>query len=128
MINKEKVALMTSMAAFEKHEGKKNLNIINYYRSDYIGFQVLKSVIAATLCFIFVGAVYLFYNFEELMANIYIMDLMELGKNILIIYCVFIAVYAIITYVVSMYRYAVSKRRLKTYYGNLRVLENMSNR
>ena len=47
MLSEEKIIRMTKLAAFEKREGKKNLNIVNYYRNDYIGFQVLKSIIAS---------------------------------------------------------------------------------
>ena len=49
MLSEEKIIRMTKLAAFEKREGKKNLNIVNYYRNDYIGFQVLKSIIAVTI-------------------------------------------------------------------------------
>lgn len=52
MLNEEKVIMMTKLAAFEKREGKKNLSIVNYFRNDYIGFQVLKSVIASTISFL----------------------------------------------------------------------------
>ena len=125
MINEDKVALMTRMAAFEKRQGRKDINIINYYRSDYIGFQVLKAIIAATLSFVFIGGIYLFYNFEELMADIYNMDLVETGKGIIILYVCLVGVYSLITYGVCSYRYAKAKSRLKDYYVNLRKLENM---
>ena len=128
MIDNEKVALMTKMAAFEKHEGKKNMNILNYYRSDYIGCQVLNAIIAATLSFVLVGAIYLLYNFEMLMADIYKMDLMALGKQIITIYLCLVGIYSIIVYIVYTYRYAKAKRKLKTYYMNLRQLENMDDR
>lgn len=49
MLSEEKIIRMTKLAAFEKREGKKNLNIVNYYRNDYIGFQVLKSIIAVKI-------------------------------------------------------------------------------
>lgn len=128
MINEEKVMLMTKMAAFEKHEGKKNMNIINYYRSDYIGFQVVKAIIAATLSFVLLGIVYLLYNFEDLMADIYKMDLMSLGKQLIILYLCVVGVYALIIYIVYTYRYSKAKRKLKNYYMDLRQLENMNNR
>ena len=43
MINEEKVAVMTRMAAYETGEGKKDIAVCGYFRSDYIGFQLLKS-------------------------------------------------------------------------------------
>ena len=51
MINEEKVILMTRLASYESNEGKKDISIVNYFKGDYIGFQILKSVIAATISF-----------------------------------------------------------------------------
>ena len=36
MLNEEKVILMTQMASYEENEGKKNMAIGRYFRSDYI--------------------------------------------------------------------------------------------
>ncbi len=44
MLNEEKVILMTQMASYEENEGKKNMAIGRYFRSDYIAIQVLKSI------------------------------------------------------------------------------------
>lgn len=57
MINEEKVILMTKLASYETHEGKKDMTVVHYFRGDYIGFQVLKSVIAATISFFALFAV-----------------------------------------------------------------------
>ena len=72
MINEERVMLMTRLSSYEANEGKKDIAITHYYRGDYIGFQVLKSVVAATISFFAVFGVYLFYNFETLMQDIYL--------------------------------------------------------
>ena len=64
MMNEEKVILMTRLASYESNEGKKDISIVNYFKGDYIGFQILKSVIAATIAFFALFGVYIFYNFE----------------------------------------------------------------
>lgn len=125
MINEEKVILMTRMASYEEHEGKKDISIIHYFRGDYIGFQVLKSVIAATISFFALFAVYLFYNFEELMQNIYSMDLLAFGKNVIILYLCTIGAYAVISYVMFASRYSKARKSLKHYYDNLKKLSGM---
>ena len=48
MLNEERIRLMTRMAAYEEHEGKKDIAISEYFRGDYISFQLLKSAIYAT--------------------------------------------------------------------------------
>ena len=54
MLNEERIKLMTKMAAYEADEGKKNVAIGNYFRGDYIGLQVIKSIISATIAFVIV--------------------------------------------------------------------------
>ena len=128
MINEEKVIMMTHMASFEKSHEQKDMNIVNYFRTDYIGFQVLKSIIAATLSFMAVAVVYLFYNFERLMSEIYNMDLVEEGKKYLTMYLVVVGVYAVICYFVYAYRYSKAKKELKDFYLNLRKLSKFESR
>ena len=41
MVNKRKVRLMARTAMYEKHEGKRELKNVMYYRSDYIGMHML---------------------------------------------------------------------------------------
>jgi predicted secreted protein len=59
MINEERVILMTKLASYERGPGKKNVTISNFFRSDYIGFQLLKSVIYATMASAIVVGVYI---------------------------------------------------------------------
>ena len=125
MINEEKVILMTKLASYETHEGKKDMTVVHYFRGDYIGFQVLKSVIAATISFFALFAVYLFYNFEELMQDVYKMDLLGFGKNVVILYLCFVGGYGVISYIFYAARYAKAKKHPKNYHGNLRRLAGM---
>lgn len=125
MINEDKVILMTKMAAYESGKGKHDITILNYFRGDYIGFQVLKAVIAATISFFLVFAVYIFYNFEIFMQDIYKMDLLSFGKSVIILYLCTVGAYGVISYVVYAFRYSRAKKNLKTYYTNLKKLVGM---
>lgn len=125
MINEEKIILMTRLASYEANQGKKDISIINYFRGDYIGFQVLKSIIAATISFFALFAVYLFYNFEELMQEVYKMNLLEYGKSIITVYLCSTGAYGVISYVLFSVRYGRAKKNLRNYYGNLRKLAGM---
>lgn len=125
MINEDKVILMTKMAAYESGKGKKDITILNYFRGDYIGFQVLKAVIAATISFFLAFAVYIFYNFETFMQDIYKMDLLSFGKSVIILYLCTVGAYGVISYVVYAFKYSRAKKSLKTYYTNLRKLAGM---
>ena len=52
MLNEERIILMTKLASYEAGEGKRNEAIGKYFRSDYIGVQVIKSIISATIAFL----------------------------------------------------------------------------
>ena len=119
---------MTRMASYESGRGKKDIAVLNYFRGDYIGFRVLKSVISATIAFFLLFAVYVFYNFEELMQDIYEMDLLAFGKSIIILYLCTVGAYGVISYVVYAVKYSKAKKSLKTYYSNLKKLSAMYDR
>lgn len=125
MLNEERVILMTQMASYEENEGKKNVTIGNYFRSDYIGIQVLKSVFSATIAFAIVFALFIFYDFETFMQDIYKMDLIMFAKNVLIYYAVTVVSYGVISYAVHSYRYAKTKKSLKRYRSNLKKLSDL---
>jgi hypothetical protein len=125
MINEERVILMTHMASYEAGEGKRNVKIGNYFRSDYVISQVLKSVISGTIAFAVLLALYILYDFETFMQDLYKIDLVSLAKNILSCYGIALAVYAVLTYAVCTYRYAKAKKSLKNYYHNLKKLNSL---
>ena len=125
MLNEERVILMTHLAAYEAGEGKRNAKIGNYFRSDYIAVQVLKSIVSASIAFALVFALYVFYNFEEFMQNLYKIDLIVFARNILIRYGVTVVSYGVVTYITCTYRYSKVRRSLKRYYHNLKKLNSL---
>lgn len=125
MLNEERIILMTKMASYEANEGRRNVAIGRYFRSDYIGWHVLKSIISATIAFVVVFGMYIFYDFETFMTDIYKMDLLEFARHILSIYLWTVGIYAVISYVVYTIRYMRAVKSLRLYYMNLRKLSDM---
>ena len=128
MLNEERIKLMTKMACYEANEGKKNVAIGNYFRGDYIGLQVIKSILSATIAFVILFAMFIFYDFEIFMTDIYKMDLFQFAKSVIIDYRIFTGVYALISYGVYTYRYTRAKKSLKMYYNNLKRLAYLYDR
>lgn len=128
MLNEERVRLMTRMACYEAKEGRKNVAIGNYFRGDYIVLQVIKSVISATIAYILIFAMFILYDFEVFMADIYKMDLLDFAKSVIIYYLIFTVGYAVISYGVYTYRYTRARKSLKTYYNNLKKLSYLYER
>ena len=125
MLNEERIKLMTRMAAYEEKEGRHNMSIGNYFRSDYISLQLLKSVISATIAFVIVLCIFTFYDFEVVMKEMYQVDLLETGKQLLLAYVIFTGIYTLISYCVYSYRYNRAKKSLKKYYVHLHKLAEM---
>lgn len=129
MLNKRRVIVMTKMASYESTEGKKNGSIGKYYRGDYIGIQVIKSIIYATIAFLIVGGMYVLYDLENIMENLYeINSLLAIGKRVLVVYIIVIISYAMISYAIYSYRYSKARRKQKIYAKHLKMLGAMYDR
>lgn len=125
MLNEERVILMTRMEAYAQKEGKKNMQIGNYFRGDYISLQVLKSVVSATIAYVICFGLYILYHLETFLQEIYKMDLIAFVKNALLYYGVTVVAYGLISYLVYAYRYAKAKKNLKNYYNHLKKLNSL---
>ena len=125
MVNEDRIKLMTRMAAYEKEEHKVNKKIVSFFRSDYISMQMLKSVVSTTIVFAIMFGLYVLYDFEVFMKEIYQMDMFEFAKSVIIIYMIFLGVILLITYVVSLYRYNRALQSTKLYYANLKKLSRI---
>ena len=122
MINEERTKIMTGLALYEGKEGKKELQITRYFNGDYVAGQMLKSFICGTLAFAIVGGLALMYNIENLMIELFSMDILLWARNILIVYVIFIGVYLSICYSFFCYQYNKSKKRVNHYLLQLKGL------
>ncbi len=113
---------MTQMASYEENEGKKNMAIGRYFRSDYIAIQVLKSVCVPRSPMESAFALFIFYDFETFMQDIYKMDLIGFAKNVLLYYGITVVVYGVASYLICSLRYARAKKSLKCYYNSEKVV------
>lgn len=124
MIDVDRVKLMTRMASYEQTKGKEYKRVGNFFRSDYLAAQSIKSFIYGTVAFLIGLALYLVYDLEVFLAGLYDMDLIAFGKNVLIYYVVFIAAYIVLSLAYYMYKYSVARKSLRHYYNNLKKLSN----
>ena len=125
MINEERVRLMTRMAAYEQGELRNHRPIVGFFRSDYISLQLVKTVISTTIAYAVLVGLYIMYDFELFMKEIYQMDLLQFIKAMIILYLIMLGVFMLITYVVSLYRYNLSLQSTRLYYANLKKLSQL---
>lgn len=127
MLNNRKVRLMTQLAIYEKKEGKEDIRLSKYYKSDYARFGVLRTALAVTFSYIFILAIIAFYNLEFIIENVMKFDYIVLGKRILAIYLAIMAVYLICAMVGYSFKYKASRKKLGKYYRMLRKLKDIYN-
>lgn len=125
MVNEKRVKLMTRMAAYEDGEFRRNKAVIGFFRSDYISLQMVKTVIATTIAYAILVGLYVMYDFEAFMKEIYQMDLFQFVKTVIVLYLVMLGIFILITYVVSLYRYNRCLQSTRLYYGNLKKLSQL---
>ena len=111
----------------KKTKAKRTWRSAGDFRSDYIAIQVLKSVLCATIAYAVCFALFIFYDFETFMQDIYKMDLVSFAKNVLMYYGITVVVYGIASYLICSLRYARAKKSLKCYYNNLKKLNSIYN-
>ena len=69
MLNEEKIKLMTRLAAYEQKNGKRDIRLSKYYRSDYVRFQMLNTILCGTIAFVILVVMYILYHTEYLIDN-----------------------------------------------------------
>ncbi len=122
MIDENKVRLMTKIAIYEKQECNGNLLISKYYKSDYVRYNVLKTLIAATIVFWSVIGAYVFIKFDDLLAKVSEVDYFDVMYKVLGMYVLFCFGFFFFAEIVYSYRYSMAKPGLIKYNVNLKKL------
>ena len=118
---------MTKMAIYEKNEGRKSLKTAKYYKSDFIAFGVLKSLITTTIAYVILVVLVVLCNLEDMLAQANDLDYIAIGKQMCVYYVIMLLVFSVIAGLVSAYRYDQYKKGLKKYSSRLNKLERFYN-
>lgn len=125
MLNEEKIKLMTKMAIYEQRRGKKEIPMSRYFRSDYISLGIIKTVIASTIAYVLIVALWLFYDFEGFMNRLTEIDIVDWGRTILILYVAYMIISILVAYLVYRYKFRKVRESLKTYNAGLKEITRM---
>lgn len=125
MLNNNKVRLMTKLALYENKEGKEDIRLSKYYKTDYVRYQVIKSVICATIAYVLILALIFIYKSEYLIANAVDLDYKTIGTYILGIYIIVVALYGLGSTIGYSVKYDNSRKKLARYYKLLKRLNKM---
>ena len=127
LLNENKVKMMTKMAIYEKNEGRKMIKTAKYFKSDYIAFGVLRTLITTTIAFIIMLVMGVLYNIDKIITDINNLDYSAIVTGIIICYIVMLILFSVIALIVYGRQYDNSRKGLKRYFSRLNKLERFYN-
>ncbi|MFV0465929.1 MAG: hypothetical protein ACK5ML_07640 [Lachnospiraceae bacterium] len=120
MINEERVKEMTHMAVFEQKEGMKARPMEEYFRSDYIGKELIKSLISGTIAFAIMMVIGIVYKWEEFANSLQVVNIEQMLTKAVFMYLIFMFLYLTVTYIVYDYRYREGRKKVRQFYQRLK--------
>jgi phosphatidylglycerophosphate synthase len=128
MTDERRLRLMVRLARFEQKEGKEDLRISRYYRSDYVGAALLKNFFLATIAYLLLLALIVIANLELLLDNFSQWNVQPLIAAAVLGYLFVLGIYSVLTYTLARLRYARAEKSVQEYAEKLELLEKMYSR
>lgn len=116
---------MTKLALYEQNEGKEDIKLSKYYKSDYVRYNVLKTCIGVTVAYLLILLMIAVYYSEYFIREISVIDYKAIGEKALAVYIIILTVYIIGAIIGYGMKYEKSRRRLAHYYKKLKSLEKL---
>ena len=128
MLNRERVKQLYKVALYEQKEEKLHKQIGKYYRSDYIGKEILKSIFTGTVAYFFLIVLLVANQWDVFLREINRLDVKEIGVPLFLVYLVYMVLYLSVTYFIYKARYEKSRTHLDEFEEEIRTLHNMYER
>lgn len=125
MLNNRKIRLMTKLAIYEEKEGKEDIRMSKYYKSDYVRYHMLKNIVSVTVAYILILAMIISYNLEIIIRDAVNLDYKKYGVYALGFYILILTIYITGSIIGYSIKYDKSRKKLGKYYKLLRKLTKM---
>lgn len=125
MINIRKTRLMTKLALYETGEGREDIRLSKYYKTDYVRLQILKTVLAVTIGYILILLMVGLYKSEYLIAEAVNLDYRSIGITVLVIYIILLTIYIVGTIIGYSIKYDLSRGKLTRYFRLLNIMKKI---
>ena len=125
MLNNRKVRLMSRLAMYEQNEGKEDVRLSKYFRTDYVRLNVLKTVVAVTLGYLLILVLLIVYHSEYLIREAVTLDYKGMLLRYVGIYIIILVVYCSFAMIGYMLKYRASRKKLAKYFRMLRRLRSL---
>lgn len=125
MLNNRKVRLMSRLAIYEQTEGKEDVRISKYFRTDYVRLNTLKTIVAVTFGYLLVLLLLVVYHSEYLIREAVTLDYQAIITRYAGIYLILIVLYCAAAMIGYMIKYRMSRKKLAKYFRMLRRLRSL---
>ena len=128
MINLDKVKHQCQLAFYEQNDEKRNRAVEQYYRSDFIGKEIIKSIFTGTFAYLVMAALWVMANMDAVVKSVNDLSIIYTVFVMLLGYVGFMIVYLVATYLIYAMRYMNGVKQLNAYKGHLKALSRMYER
>ena len=125
MLNNRKVRLMTRLAMYEQTEGKEDVRLSKYFRTDYVRLNVLKTVVAVTIGYLLFLLLLIVYHSEYLIREAVTLDYQGMILRYVGVYVIILTIYCALAMIGYMIKYRKSRKKLAKYFRMLRRLRSL---
>ena len=128
MINQERVKQLYKIALYEKNEEQQCEATGRFFKSDFIGKEIVKSIFSGTIAYGLMMVIWVICNLEEIERMFVELEIIEVAIDFGILYIGFLVAYLIITILVYHVRYKKGRKKLEEYIKNLKIVDKMYER
>ena len=128
MIDQERVKQLYKIALYEKNEEKQCEDTGKFFKSDFIGKEIVKSIFSGTIAYGFMMVIWAICNLEAIEQMLLNLEIIEVAIEFGVIYVGFLISYLIITILVYHVRYKKGRKKLEEYIKRLKIVDKMYER
>lgn len=128
MVNEDRVKQLYKIAIYEKNEEKLHRQTGQYFRSDYVAKEVMKSIFTGTFAYLIMMVLWMMSNWSLVLHQINTLEIINTLAIMFIFYLGFMIIYLFATVMVYFFRYKHSQKKLEAYVEDLQVAHNMFER
>ncbi|WFR58186.1 hypothetical protein QA584_03725 [Anaerocolumna sp. AGMB13025] len=124
MLNNKKIRIMTKLALFEQRDGKEDIRMGKYYKTDYVRLQLLKTIVSVTIGYLLILMLIGMYKAEYIISNLVTFNFIRIGQYILGFYIMLMTVFIAGSIIGYSLKYDKSRKNLSKYYKSLKKLSS----
>lgn len=122
-MNEQRVYQMSRLAIFEEEHKEQLDGARGYFRSDYVGRQLIRTALRTTAAYLLIMAGWGLFHFDFLTLNITEVNPEVLIGGILLGYAAIMGVMLLFTYIIWSIRYSEAEEELEFYHDCLKDIE-----